>query len=483
MGVREEVREKWNKKREVISLLSDDEDLVEIVPKKKPKMDVFPIFKPLHNPSYDKHKLSNSLTINDLIGDSNLSKSYLFSFQYSMPFIFANLYSKKTLVTMVYQEGTIIDSINKTEYNINLIPVQMKPFSCHHPKVIINFYDNDEYIKIYLLSANLTEFEFTFNNQIVWESPKLIKKDSIDNDFKSNLIEFIKTYNKPELNFTLIKFLKNYDFNPIIGDFIYSSSGNFKNNGYLSLYNSLKKNHLLPSNPNEKAQLLYQTSSLGAPFANSNKVGPSNMLTNLLFPLSIGKKFPLYGTEQVRTLQKETNVQLFLIYPTLQDVRNSNFGYDSGGWSHYNPLSKNGKAQHDELLHDILYKSYSTQRKTNPSHTKFLIYSKDEFKSIEWVLFTSCNLSKSAWGNVKLDLSSVNGMNFESGILISRKHFKNGIKLIPTTIGENKFLKQDEIAIELPFKLPPEKYSPTDEPWIFSKEHLEPDLKGQIHQP
>jgi tyrosyl-DNA phosphodiesterase-1 len=523
-SVRDEVRQAWLKKQEasnkrkreseseseadhednVISLLSDDDEVVEVKrtttireptrteviaePKLNQNLQNLAPFKPLHNPTYDVSKLSNSMTMNDLLGSPDLSKSYLFSFQYSLPFILQTVKSKHTPITLVYQRGTVQDYLWKTDYNLNLIEVEMKPFSSHHPKLIINFYDNDTYLKVFMISANLTELEFALNNQIVWESPKLhLNANSISTPFKEKMLDWIKSYGKPQLNNQLVSQLEQYDFSGIIGDFVSSSAGSYHSKfGFYSLYDALKEKKLLPQDYSTKTQLLYQSSSVGAAFSHT-KEGAANTFSHLLFPLCMGKSFPIpNGPESLRNLQRETNTELFVIFPSLNDVKSSMFGFDSGGWSHYNPYSKNGSIQHKTILSTILHKSYSNQRKTNSSHTKFLILSKDGFKTLEWVLFTSANLSQSAWGKPKfkkkhsVEQENINISNYETGILISRNHYPKSanIKLVPVAIGEKKLLRDNEIPIELPFNLPPEKYATNDEPWCLTKDYKEPDSRG-----
>jgi len=456
-----------------------------------------PPFLPIHNPTYDTPKLKNSLLISDLLSDPNLKSCYIFSYQHNLDFILPQFHSRDIDLKIIYQEGTVLDSEIRPLYkNIQFIKVFMQPFTSHHPKMIINFY-NDK-CKIYLISCNMTQLEFETNNQLVWQSPILNKtKDPKDTPFKLHLFDYLKNYDKPPLN-TLCLMLKSFDFTQIIGDFVSSATSTSDKFGYLGLYKSLLYHGLIPKKYDKDRHLLYQTSSIGTAIRHSSVNNTStNLFTHLLLPLFTGKYtdrgklditklFPLpNGYQSIVTLKNEVKVQPYIIFPSLSDVRNSLFGYVSGGWSHYNPFSKWNIPMNECLTDYVFHHSYTNQRKTNPSHTKFLIMSSDNFQTLDWVFFTSANMSKQAWGAPPKKQDTYNPKsfvsNYETGVLLCPRQYGSGVKFIPLEIGEEREMKDNEVPIILPFRLPPPKYNDNDVPWCLKKGCNLPDLLGNIH--
>lgn len=454
---------------------------------------------PIHNPLYDNPKLRNSIVISDLLSTPDLATCYIFSFQHDLGFILPQFHSTDVDLKIIYQKNTVVDSPLRASFpNLQLIEVFMQEYTTHHPKLIINFYKDDT-VKIFLLSCNMTQTEFETNNQMVWQSPILHKSDNTEmTPFKEHLFDFLKNYKKDPLN-TLCLRLNYFDFTSIHCDFVSSATGSSKKFGYLGLYTSLLRKGLIPKKFNKQRYLLYQTSSMASAIGYSPKsMESSNLFTHLIAPLVSGKyndrgklnfqysKFPMaHGYQSVADFSAEWKVKPYIIFPSLSDVRNSYFGYRSGGWSHYNPSTKWNIPMNKFLTQNVLHHSFSKQRGTNSSHTKFLIMSSDNFKTLDWVLFTSANLSKQAWGlpvkkeNLSNPQSYVS--NYETGVLLSPKDYGPNAKFIPLEFGEEKILQDDEVPIYLPFRLPPAKYTEDDEPWFMGKDSNLPDLLGNIH--
>lgn len=480
-----------------------DDDVVAIEPvevTEDPPKGNEPPFLPIHNPTYDNPKLKNSLTVSDLLSSPKLKSCYLFSYQHNLEFILPQFHSNTIDLTIVYQEGTVLDSpLRKGFPNIQFVNVYMAPFTSHHPKLIINFY-NDDTCKIYLVSCNMTQLEFETNNQMVWQSPFLKQVPNSQNTpFKQHLFNYLKNYQKSPLNTLCLK-LKAYDFEPIKSDFVSSATSKSDKFGFLGLYNSLLLKGLIPRKFEKNRQVLYQTSSISSSIRWSKAHNESaNLFTHLIAPLISGKynmqgnlnlvqNFPLRnGYEAVELFSQDYKVKPYIIFPSLSDIRNSLFGYRSGGWSHYNPFSKCNIPMNDYLQKYFFHHSYSNQRRTNSSHTKFILMSSDNFQTLDWVLFTSANMSKQAWGTTPTKdtikshrpISAVS--NYETGVLISPTDYGSGKKLVPLEIGEERKLSDDEIPVILPFRLPPEQYKADDQPWCMKDACNLPDILGAIH--
>lgn len=440
---------------------------------------IVPPFNPIHNPTYDRHILTRSQTLSTILGSPDITHSYLFSFQYDMDFILRQ-YNAHPKIMAVFQRGTLVPSDLINEHNISLVEITMEQYSSHHPKFIINIHNNSE-MRIWLLSCNLTNAEFNYNNQMYWVSPPLFKKQNItQNKFQNNLIRYIDGYTQNHARAKLSHLktsIMEFDFSLVKGDFISSVPGPTSSYGYLGLFKSLESQGLIPNTWNHRRKLLYQSSSIAGPVRWKNEQA-SNIFTHAIAPLLLGqfgqdlsksKIGLLPGTASVDTFERETNSEILIIFPTEKGVASSLFGYDSGGWSHYNPESKIGQFQ-QSLLNPRFHKSYTQQRKTNPSHTKFLMMSSDNFKTLDWVLFTSHNISKQAWGDLPKRGNSLECVikNFETGVLITKNDY-DGRKLVPLEIGTQKIMSDDEVPIYLPFHVPPEKYGAGDVPWCLQK--------------
>lgn len=472
---------KKRKKFEYIEL-SDDNDEQTFSRKNKP----FPPFKPFHNPLYDKPPLQSAITIHDILSSPNIDSSYLFTYYIELREFLSYYRSPSTNINIIIQSGHILDTerISEKFTNLNIMKVNMKPYTSHHCKIIINKYKNGEW-KIFLISCNLMRAELVMNNQISWESPllsRLERGDKDDSRFKYSFIKFLKGYRPflgTKLN-SLVKELEIVNFNPIVGDFIASVPLKTKFDdskehafGFKGLVNVLKINDLLkPTN----VDILYQSSSIASPINFDKKLNKvSNIFTHLILPFITSRipfKLPS-GTDSLKEYLLRNNITLRIVYPTFYNIHLSKFGAGSGTWSCFNGYGNPKSLAQLGLLKPFFYKPFSTQREFNTSHSKFIIASSDGFETLDWCLFTTCNISKQAWGNLlKTEGNNYTIDNFESGVFISKNHYK-GYKLIPREIGEDerighKSLAEDEIAVVLPFDIKnTAKYEDEDKPWCI----------------
>ncbi|KAH3680324.1 hypothetical protein WICMUC_000391 [Wickerhamomyces mucosus] len=442
--------------KDIISNNSIDKDIITIF--KAP-------FKPLHNPVYDQPKLLNSITISDILSNQLIVESYLFTYYLDFDHIM-KYYNFNSIDKIHIICGNIINMTKNNNHHFLIYDIKMKPYTSHHCKLIINEY-NDGTIKLFLLSCNLMPAEFLMNNQMIWESPKLFKNDNNDNSqFKINLIKFIDSYDSILQNGKSLKFLSNYlnqyDFSSIIGDFISSVPTTINSNfGYQGLINSLNSKSHMKNNRN-KVQIVYQSSSIASAINYEQKTGKiGNIFTHLILPKIFNHERLKNGSEELDNFLQLNKIELYLIYPTLENIEKSYFGKASGTWSNFNAFNNNKSKDHYKMLSKYFYKPYSKQRTYLTSHTKYLFQSSDNFETLDWVFLTTANISKQAWGLKVIE-------NFETGIFISKNHYIGKI-LKPVSIDYDlKNLKDNEIAINIPFDLPPEKYDSNDIVWCAS---------------
>lgn len=451
-----------------------------------PYASVKPPFQPIHNELYDgKKKLPGAITLSDILCVPNLERSYLFTFKCDLGFVYDNLNpANKTHVTVVVQQESLWGegvAYRDATYHWDIVEVKMAPFTSHHSKLYINEF-KDGSIKLWITSSNLTEEEFTMNNQMYWSSPLLKDKrpgGTPMTSFQTRLIQQLHNYRKPVFN-SIAKKLRSLDFTSIVGEYIPSATASHTNSfGFLPLISSLEELNEIPTEHLQHRKLLYQSSSIASPYSHSKITHKAaNIFTHGLAPLMLGAcgtnplgnmMFIKPGQDSLSDMLGRTNSELLVVFPTEDDVVNSKFGRQSGGWSVYNPSSEKGRDQ-DKILRPVFHRSVTRQRGCNPSHTKFIMMTSDNFQTLDWVLFTTHNMSKQAWGtppNAKSKGLETTVSNYESGILISQRHYP-GKKLVPVELGEDySSLLEHEVPIILPFKVPPPKYSDTDKPWCI----------------
>lgn len=437
-----------------------------------------PPFNVVHNEYYDDPRLPNSITLRDILGSPQLKTAYLFSYQYSLEYIAAQFLNfNKTKVVLFYQPNTHVPCGNP---NVVEIEVPMAPYTSHHSKMIINEYQ-DGSVKLWIVSCNLVQAEFEMNNQLYWSSPLLYPGEDKSSQFKRKLSEQIMTY--PQQYPPLNRLIQSLDFKPIVGDFIPSARSRQSDKfGFFALYESLLEHKAIPYTHDVHRKLLYQSSSISSPYQHSTKTGlAANIFTHFLAPLCLGyfgqnphfKNMHINaGTTALEEMSEKSNAELLVVYSSSKCVKSSLFGVRGGGWSCYNPTTVKGKAQ-SKVLDPIFHKSITKQRRTNPSHSKFVVMTSDNFKTLDWVLFTSHNISKQAWGNplsIRSTGMATNVENYETGVLITSDHYP-GKRLIPVEVGESYDMGEDEVPIILPFRVPPPKYEPDDTPWCVFEEN------------
>ncbi|KAH3903363.1 uncharacterized protein SCODWIG_00552 [Saccharomycodes ludwigii] len=410
---------------------------------------------------------NNSFTLDEL---------WLFSYQYELDYIFPyidsmignavciNKTSNKPLIKIVYQKGTFLLPSNidlKIKYEkylreniIQLLEIQMKPYTSHHSKMIIqkwksNNGGSNDFLKIYIPSANFTFSESNLPRQMCWYSGKLpIYSKTFDtgdietntpapSNFKKHLLDYIESYANASFFKSLITLLKTpnrVDFSSLKNyDFLYSTVNPKYLSGY-RLMNTLLNRHNYNGDAVEK-ELIVQVSSIGAPLKKKSYNRNLYLLDDILVPLYSSEKLnddPLVENGFLSNSKFKGK----LIYPSVTDFLKAPMGYYSSGWFHFHySRSAISKSMYSNWIKEkSLFKFNDSKKRSlkcgyTPSHTKFyyLRPSKDNCKNEEnndkmyWCLFTSCNLSGTAWG-------TYSGLprNYEVGVIQYPSNDKDG---------------------------------------------------------
>lgn len=439
------------------------------------------------------------ITLDDILYDCNLEKTILFSFQYELNFILPKIYHKVNNVTIIAQTGTIIPlTINlytPMMKKTHIIEFQMPPYSCHHSKMIINFY-KDQSCRIFLPSNNFTYNETNFPQQVCWCSPVLSpinqtyqnnqKHVNKKNKFQKNLIKYLNSYNIKDIKYrSIINDLQIIDFSPLNDNeisFIFSTTNKKVTSGLKLLNDILLEKSLLIDNNNTdnsiSKHLLCQTSSMGNSLSRNK---PINIFTHLMIPtwynlLKINendKRIKYIETETLLKLYEDMKLHPYIVYPTLNELKNSMYGMMIEGWfnfyyerniPYYSMLKEKFK-----IFYKQSPRNASFRRGPIPAHSKFYLSTTttatweankgiedSPFQELDWCCYTSANLSMNAWGKI---LTSPR--NYEVGVLIHKSKI-NKDKKVPclsfTDLVYSRDPKKKSVdtdgSIIVPFTLP-----------------------------
>ncbi|ODV84556.1 hypothetical protein CANARDRAFT_8539 [[Candida] arabinofermentans NRRL YB-2248] len=532
----------------VISLLSDDDEastedddeVVEVQVQVQVQVDdryrsqIRMIANPEYCKNIDLEADKDAVSLYDLVGSINLKKTYQFNLLIDCGFLI-DYFHPNNLDLEIYtinkgdEDTLILNDFEKLSYKFNIIKVDKKlnKFASHHSKMMINFYDDDS-CQIIIYTMNLTNPDYKAQTQMCWISPMLKRdpnhsseesNDALDlitengKRFKRDFLNYLKSYEELQLN-DLISNLEMYNFDDIDVQFIASSPSNklsfnkfqfdqgldqpgVKLYGYGKLYQILHEFNLLNNSSNTK--FIAQCSSIAAPF-DSNK---SNLFTHILTSIVEGSKDIVKSPDHDFQTRSSTSVEPVIIWPTEFEVLNSLYRHLSGHAIHLNIERKNNyhafEKQYD-LIKQFFHKwsssktvieSKSKRSKLSP-HVKTYCTTSNNFKTLDWFLLTSANISKQAWGKPCWGYGS-NGKfskfnkhefqidSFEAGIFINPKTVRlkdkdKGKKVVLVPVFGKDTLDDDDddddddgsivkIPVRLPYDVPLEKYSNLDKPW------------------
>nr|XP_009603076.1 tyrosyl-DNA phosphodiesterase 1-like [Nicotiana tomentosiformis] len=125
-------------------------------------------------------------------------------------------------------------------------------------------------------------------------------------------------------------------------------------------------------------------------------------------------------------------------------------------------------------------------------------------QSLAWLLLTSSNLSKAAWGSLQKNNSQLMIRSYELGVLFLPSSVKRGCGFSCT---DNGYSSEDEtsmhegnriklvtlawqgkgnddysevLKLPVPYELPPKPYSAEDIPWSWDRRYTKKDVYGQV---
>ncbi|NWI51556.1 TYDP1 phosphodiesterase, partial [Calyptomena viridis] len=352
-------------------------------------------------------------------------------------------------------------------------------FGTHHTKMMLLLYE--EGLRVVIHTSNLIAEDWHQKTQGIWLSPlypRLPKGTTgsageSETNFKSDLISYLMAYNSPTLK-EWIDLIQEHDLSETRVYLLGSTPGRYQGNdkekwGHLRLRKLLRE-HALSIPAQESWPLVGQFSSIGSMGADGSKWLCSEFQESLVAAGS-----------RVTTFLK-CDVPIHLVYPTVNNVRQSLEGYPAGGSLPYSIQT----AQKQLWLHSYFHKwSAEVSGRTHAiPHIKTYMRLSPDFQKIAWFLVTSANLSKAAWGALEKNGSQLMIRSYELGVLflpsafgLDNGYFHVGGKKLPDR-------KDSATYFPVPYDLPPEQYGNQDQPWIWNIPYTDaPDTHGNMWVP
>ncbi|XP_065683636.1 tyrosyl-DNA phosphodiesterase 1 isoform X1 [Hydra vulgaris] len=356
--------------------------------------------------------------------------------------------------------------------NIDLVQARLPiAYGTHHSKMMFLFYSTG--LRIIITTANLVEQDWFQKTQGIWKSPlfaiKDVAYDGKNDPFKEDLLEYLSSYGNSKLGMYAEK-LKEYDMSSANVHLVSSVPGRYT--GFkMHQWGHLKLRKLLlsygPSKDlvNENWPIIGQFSSIGSLGSESS----SWLCGEWLSSLSTCKDDEL----------KESKANLKLIYPTIENVRNSLEGYSAGCSLPYGIQV----AMKQRYLKDFLnsWASDSVGRSLAAPHIKTYTRVSPDCKSAAWFLLTSANLSKAAWGSYEKDKKQFMIRSYEIGVLFLPK--KTNCATYTIISGEESEVCLEKEFLRFPYDLPLLPYSSSDKPWVWDICYTKEDSHGRLWMP
>lgn len=396
------------------------------------------------------------ITFLDLLDPSlgELESSVQINFTISIDWLFAQYtvagVNKLPLVILYGQEDEKLRNVNQILPNIKSFLIKVPAdYGCHHAKIMLLFY-KDNSMRVVVSTANLYNDDWDNRVQGLWLSEKLpnmptnaVEGESVTS-FRSDLVNFLENYKNPTLQFYINR-VENSDFRSVKVFLVTSIPGTHRGDsfGHHRLAKLLEKN----SAPvDSKHPIIMQSSSLGN-FGNSAASYLTGEIVQSLSQPSVGLNKP----------------QINLIYPTMQNVRDSHDGILGGGCLPYRQSAQNRQL----WLNQYLYQWKCESRFCNRAMPHIKSYFRYSEEGLYWFALTSHNMSKSAWGvkreNKRNRESTLNINSYEAGVVFFPRIFLN-----QDTFPMNEKQQRNSAAIfKLPFDVPPCQYSPNDTPFCI----------------
>jgi tyrosyl-DNA phosphodiesterase-1 len=354
---------------------------------------------------------------------------------------------------------------------------------------------HDSTAQVIIHTANMIPFDWMNMTQGLWRSPLLpLLNDHTSQSqssqlgsgarFKTDLINYLKAYDtRRTVCKPLTEQLQKYDFSKIRATLIASVPGKQGlTDEEETLWGWPGLKHALGSVPvrDTKPEIVVQVSSI-ATLGQSGK-----WLSETLFKALSTAKSP-----------EPSKPKFHIIFPTADEIRKSLNGYRSGSAIHIK-IQSAAQTRQLQYLHPMLchwagdsspIENASAPisdagRKRAAPHIKTYIRFADTAKSnIDWILITSANLSKQAWGEACNAAGEVRICSYEIGVLVWPELFGEKATMVPTFKTDSPSPKVENgcdlvVGARMPYDLPLVPYAKGNVPWCATSSYHELDWVG-----
>ncbi|KAI9332466.1 tyrosyl-DNA phosphodiesterase I [Zopfochytrium polystomum] len=372
--------------------------------------------------------------------------------------------------------------------NIKLVFPRVEMFGTHHTKMMIFFYEDDT-ARVVIHTANLVQTDWGKKTQGAWISTRLRKLEpnrapGRNPSFGPDLLAYLSAYGR-ELE-PLRALLATYDMTHETGAIVGSVPGRHRRDaGALNSFGHLRLGHLLATRVPPLAagsgseSLVLQFSSVGGGL--SEKWMMQEFRGSLL-------KCKKDRSSDARALQQ---VGTCVVYPTVEEVRDSNQGWRGGGSI---PFNDKTWVKQQSWFRRLLHRWEATKAGRSGAMPHIKTFSRvSATGEVAWFLLTSHNLSQAAWGSLEKSDSQLFIRSYELGVLIYPELFQsqpqqlstmryataNDVAHLPKALYLNWPLSKEtaapgqqlevedrvDVLIRFPFDFPLSRYRAADDPW------------------
>ncbi|ETW08063.1 hypothetical protein, variant [Aphanomyces invadans] len=356
------------------------------------------------------------------------------------------------------------------------------PYGTHHTKMMILFYP--AYIRVAIFTANFVAGDWDSKTQGLWTQDFPLKSTTTStaapSTFEADLLDYMTALKCSAVTALCREQFLKYDFSTANVVLVASVPGVYRGIHDMHKYGHLRvkkvlQQHVAPhSHP-----LVCQYSSLGS----LDEKWLHEFYTSFV---------PGSGTTGSATAQRGAKTaptlpvpaKLHCIWPCVAAVQNSIEGWDAGRSL---PCTvKNLKP----FLHKYLRHwdpPTELHRKTAMPHIKSYATIDPATENLDFVLLTSANLSKAAWGALEKGGTQFKIRSYELGVLFlptdpptPTRHF---LRLLQHATTDAELTTSSAMYFPMPFRWPPRSYNPkTDEPWTWDLERTDVDVFGQTYR-
>ncbi|XP_048485908.1 probable tyrosyl-DNA phosphodiesterase [Plutella xylostella] len=404
----------------------------------------------------ETHRQPYSITFQEILDPSlgELKCSLQINFMVEVGWLLAQYYfagySNKKLTILYGEDCSDLKTISQKKPHVDAHYITMPtPFGKHHTKMMILCYE-DGSLRVVISTANLYIDDWENRTQGLWFSPACpeLPPEAMPHDgesptmFKRSLLKYLHHYHLAALT-PYVERVKRCDFSKINVFLVASVPGShFDLEWGLTRAGSLLRQHCRAP-AEQRWPLVAQASSLG-----SYGKEPKLWLTgDFLHHFTRVKNQPAMITQPP---------ELKLIYPSLENVRQSHDNLLGGGCLPYSA------EQHTRQmwLRDFLYqwRATHTSRDKAMPHIKSYLRTSPDNKMAAYYLLTSGNISKAAWGTINKGNGALRIMSYEAGVLF-----------LPSFVINKDFFpldKSEKDHLVIPYDLPPTKYTSDMSPWV-----------------